>query len=213
MLHRLPLRVVDAPCDEGTRRLLHRTIAGVRAFCPLGAMDTRRIEDPSIMVGRKLEFRVTEAREGRDFVLSRRVLLEEENARKAEETRGRLVVGARLTGTVRSLRDFGAFVDLGGLDGLLPASEIGHGRTKVDEALKIGDVVEVAVLRMETAPDGRERITLSMKTLQADPFAGVAASLTPGMILAGVVVRVQPFGAFVELVPGVDGLIHVSAFG
>lgn len=186
---------------------------GVRAFCPLGAMDVRRIDDPKTMIGRKLLFRVTEMKGPRDAVLSRRVLLDEENARRAQETRGRLSVGATVRGVVTNVREFGAFVDLGGLEGLVPAGEIAFGRVKAEEAIRPGQEVEAQVLRMEAAPDGRERITLSMKALLEDPFAATVAELGPGTIVAGTVTRVQPFGAFVELVPGVEGLVHVSAFG
>ena len=185
---------------------------GARAFCPLGAMDLRRIEDPATMIGRKLLFRVTEMKGPRDVVLSRRAILEEENAQRAAETRERIAVGARMRGTVISVRDFGAFVDLGGIDGLVPVSEMAYGRSKAEEAVKVGQQVDVEIIRIEEK-EGKERITLSMKALLDDPFGAVAAELTPGLIVAGTVTRVQPFGAFVQLVPGVEGLVHVSAFG
>lgn len=188
-------------------------VGGTRCFCPLGAMDVRRIEDPTVMIGQAPLFRVIEAKEGRDFVLSRRVLLEEENARRAAETRGRLSVGARLRGTVTNVREFGAFVDLGGVEGLVPASELGWGRVRVEDVVRAGQQVDVQVLAMEPGKDGRERLTLSMKALLDDPFGAISQQLQPGTIVAGTVTRLQPFGAFVELVPGVEGLVHVSAFG
>ncbi len=187
-------------------------IAGARCFCPLGAMDVRRIEDPSTLIGQKLAFRVTEMKGPRDVVLSRRALLEEENARRAAETREQLRVGARLAGTIVNVRDFGAFVDLGGIQGLVPASELGHGWRDPHEAVRLGQSVHVEVLAIEQ-DKGRERITLSMKALQDDPFTHAPEHLQPGLIVAGRVTRVQPFGAFIEIVPGVEGLIHVSAFG
>jgi small subunit ribosomal protein S1 len=188
-------------------------IGSTRCFCPLGAMDTRFIEDTAAFVGQKLEFRVTEMRGKRDVVLSRRALLEEERTRSAAATRERLEVGARFTGTVTNVRDFGAFVDIGGLEGLVPVSEIGYGRVRAQDVVAAGQVVDVAVLRLEEGPDGKERITLSMKALAADPFDETASRLEVGTVVAGTITRLQPFGAFVLLAPGVEGLLHVSAFG
>lgn len=190
-------------------------IAGVRCFCPLGQMDTRRIEDPNTMIGQRLQFRVTELRGARDVVLSRRVLLEEAAAEKATTTRKLLQVGARFTGQVTSVRDFGAFVDIGGLEGLVPVSELSYGRQRPQDVVRPGQEVQVEVIRLEPPgpKDRSERITLSMRALAADPWEASIADLGEGDIVEGVVQRVQPFGAFVEIVPGVDGLLHVSAFG
>jgi small subunit ribosomal protein S1 len=188
-------------------------VGSTRCFCPLGAMDVRRIEDPGAMVGRKLEFRVTEMRGERDVVLSRRALLEEEAGRRAAATREQLRVGARLSGTVTNVLDFGAFVDVGGVEGLIPASELGHGRLRPRDVVRVGQDVTVEVLRMEEGKDGRGRLTLSIRATLEDPFHATAEQLVAGTIVAGTVTRIQPFGAFVELVPGVEGLLHVSAFG
>ncbi len=188
-------------------------IGSARAFCPLGAMDVRRIEDPSAFVGQRLQFRVMEMRGARDVVLSRRVVLEEEAARRAAEARERVKVGAQLRGVVTGVRDFGAFVDLGGLEGMVPAGEMGHAWTRPQEAVSVGQEVDVSVLAIEEGADRRPRITLSMKALMEDPFVATSAAIPPGTLVAGKITRVQPFGAFVELVPGVEGLIHVSAFG
>ncbi|MEM7248195.1 MAG: S1 RNA-binding domain-containing protein [Acidobacteriota bacterium] len=188
-------------------------IGTTRAFCPMGAMDIRRIEDPQTMVGKSLTFRVTELRGPRDVVVSRRVLLEEEQERLAAETRAVLEVGATLRGRVRDVRDFGAFVDLGGLDGMIPARELTHARRRPQDVVSPGDELQVQVLEIGTDAKGRERITLSLRALQEDPLDQVLPSLQPGTLVSGRVTRLQPFGAFVELVPGVEGLIHVSAFG
>ena len=189
-------------------------IAGVAAFCPLGAMDTRRIEDTASMIGKKLAFRVTEIRHGKDVVLSRKALLEEEASRKAKQTREKLEPGARFEGVVTAVRDFGAFVDIGGIEGLVPASELAYGRVRVQDVVQVGQEVEVEVLRVEPGKDGgKERIALSMRALAKDPFESLAPHLVPGTVLRGIVTRVEAFGAFVELVPGVEGLVHVSAFG
>lgn len=190
-------------------------VAGARCFCPLGQMDLRRIEDPTTMVGRKLQFLVQEMRGERDVVVSRRALLEREQAEVREKTRRYLEPGARFRGTVTSVRDFGAFVDIGGLDGLVPVSELGYGRARPQDVVHVGQEVDVEVLRIEPPgpKDRTERITLSMRALAADPWDEVTRELGEGVIVRGKVARLQPFGAFVEIVPGVDGLLHVSAFG
>lgn len=190
-------------------------IAGTRCFCPLGQMDVRRIEDPNTMIGQRLTFQVQEVRGKRDMVVSRRALLEREQAEKAKETRKSLEVGARFTGTITSVRDFGAFVDIGGLEGLVPASELSYSRQRPSEVVHSGQTVEVQVLRIEPPgpKDRSDRITLSVRALSQDPWEQTVADIPIGSVVRGVVVRLQPFGAFVEIVPGVDGLIHVSAFG
>src|SRR6185436_2072347 len=123
---------------------------GLRAFCPFSHMELRRVDAPEEYVGRVLEFRVTKYSEnGRNIVLSRRMLLEEEAAKNAEETRKKIIVGAVLPGTVSSLADFGAFVDLGGVQGLIPVSEISNSRVgKPSDRLRVGDAVSVKVLRL-----------------------------------------------------------------
>lgn len=189
-------------------------VAGVRCFCPLGQMDIRRIDDPATMLGQKHRFQITEWRGGRDVVVSRRVLLEEEQAAKAAETRERLEPGARFSGVVTSVREFGAFVDIGGVEGLVHASELGYGRQRPQDVVHPGQSVEVEVLKIEAGKDGKgERISLSMRSLEEDPFGATVDELPEGTIVEGKVMRLQPFGAFVEIVPGVEGLLHVSAFG
>jgi len=189
-------------------------VSGMRCFCPLGQMDLRRIDDPNTMLGTRHFFKVTEMRSGRDVVLSRRGLMEADNAQKAQETRKSLAVGAQFRGKVTSIRDFGAFVDIGGVEGLVPVSELGYGRLKPQDLLKSGQEVDVEVMRIEAGKDGKgERISLSMRALVEDPFETTSERLPEGTVVVGRVTRVQPFGAFVELVPGVEGLIHVSAFG
>ncbi len=192
-------------------------VSGATGFCPLGQMDTRRIEDPATLVGQKLQFRVVEVRDGRDLLVSRRALQEENQAHKAAETRGKIVIGARLPGTVTRVLDFGAFVDLGGIEGMVPASELAWGRKRPQDVVSEGQQVEVEVTRMEPGLDhkGRpvEKIGLSMRALARDPFEQVLPALQSGVLLRGIVTRVEAFGAFVELIPAVEGLIHVSAFG
>ena len=185
------------------------TVGGLRGFCPLSQMDLRRAESAEEYVGRVLEFRVTTFSEnGRNLVLSRRRLLEERAAEAAEETRKKIAPGAVLTGTVSSLADFGAFIDLGGVQGLVPLSELSHSRaSRPADLLRIGDAVTVKVLRVDQE---KGRISLSLKALEGDPWAAVAGRLRERQVVRGRAVRSTEFGIFVELLPGVDGLLHVT---
>lgn len=193
-------------------------IGDVRAFCPISQLDIRFVEKPDQFIGEKLTFRVTEVRE-RNVVLSRRSLLEEEQRQLAARTRETLAEGKVVKGKVTGVRDFGVFVDLGGVEGMIPVSELSYLRVAhPSEVVKQGEEVEVEILRMEAAqpnsPDKarqKERITLSMRARQEDPFKTALAELKEGDRRQGKVVRLQPFGAFVELRPGVDGLVHISA--
>lgn len=197
---------------------LEVAVGEARAFCPMSQVDVRPAGKLDELVGQRLTFRVTEVKE-RKVVLSRRAILEEENRAKAAELKKTLEVGKVLKGRIVNVQAFGAFVDLGGLEGLIPVSEMSHVRVgHPSEVVKVGDEVEVEVIRLEEAeprsPDKskrKDRITLSMRKLMADPFAAAMESLKEGAVLKGKVVRLQPFGAFVELMPAVDGLIHISA--
>jgi small subunit ribosomal protein S1 len=185
------------------------TVAGLRAFCPFSQMDLRRVDSPESLVGRVLDFRISRYEEqGRNIVLTRRALLEEQAARAAEETRRKIVAGAVLPGTVASLAAFGAFVDLGGVQGLVPLSEISHSRVgRPADRLHVGQALTVKVLQVDTTTG---KISLSLKALEGDPWADVASALRERQIVTGRVARVTDFGVFVELLPGVDGLLHLT---
>jgi small subunit ribosomal protein S1 len=185
------------------------TVGGLRGFCPFSQIDLRRSDAPDEYVGRVLEFRVTTYGDnGRNLVLSRRRLLEERAAEAAEETRKKILPGAVLGGTVSSLADFGAFVDLGGVQGLVPISEISHVRVaRPADRLSVGQAVTVKVLRVDQE---KGRISLSLKALEGDPWTAVAGRLRERQIVRGRAARATEFGVFVELLPGVDGLLHVS---
>jgi small subunit ribosomal protein S1 len=195
-------------------------LGGMRAFCPASQIDVRFVDDTSAFVGQKLKFLVQELRGG-NAILSRRALLEEERKGQAAELRKTLDVGSVLEGTVTSVRDFGAFVDLGGIEGLVHVSELSHARVAhAQDVVKVGQNVRVQVLRIDPpAPDkggkpggfSSERIALSLRALEQDPWDAARPQLEEGKKLQGKVARLQPFGAFVELFPGVDGLVHVSA--
>ena len=185
------------------------TVGGLRAFCPFSQMELRRVEAEQDYVGRVLEFRVTRFAEGgRNIVLSRRALLEEQAAKAAEETRKKLLPDAVLPGTVVSLADFGAFVDLGGVQGLVPMSELSHARVeRAGDRLTVGEHVTVKVLRIDEA---KGKITLSLKALEGDPWAAVPGRLRERQVTRGRALRATEFGVFVQLLPGVDGLLHTS---
>jgi small subunit ribosomal protein S1 len=194
-------------------------VAGVRAFCPLSQLELRPVADPAAYVGRRLQFRVTrheQDRRGTNVVLSRRVLLEEESRARAEDTRTKMAVGAVLSGVVTAIKDFGAFVDVGGIEGLLPASEISFQRgARPGDVLAVGQPVTVQVTRIEKRDDPRrpEQVSFSLKALERDPWEDAAARFPAGTVARGQVTRAEPFGAFVELAPGVEGLVHISELG
>jgi small subunit ribosomal protein S1 len=193
------------------------TVAGARGFCPISQLDVRHVEDATSFVGQKLTFKITRYEGGgKNLVVSRRALLEEEQRRLAVETRARLAPGAILRGKVSSIKDYGAFIDLGGLEGMVHVSELGFARVgHPRDLLTVGQDVEVAVLRIEKSDDPRkpEKIALSIKSLEKDPWDEVAERFPEGTRVAGTVARVEAFGAFVELAPGVEGLLHVSELG
>jgi small subunit ribosomal protein S1 len=186
-------------------------IGGQRAFCPASQIDTARAE-PATHEGRVYEFRIVEYKEGgRNLIVSRRVLLEEQQRATAAEVKRSIVPGAVLSGRVASVRDFGAFVDLGGgVQGLLHVSEMGWSRVAdTSNVVKPGDQITVKVLRVD---DDKQKIALGLKQLTDDPWASVRARYEVGQVLTGRVTRVAEFGAFVELEPGVEALAHASTF-
>jgi small subunit ribosomal protein S1 len=185
-----------------------------RGFCPLGQIDINFVNDPTTMVGKTLQFVVKEIKEnGRNIVLSRRTLLEKERKANAAKTLESLQVGAVLTGTVTRIQPFGVFVDLGGVDGMVPVMELGWGRVQdPGEVVKTGEQVTVTVVRIDddAKRPGQKKISLSMKATQQDPMAQAATTLVPGSEHVGRVVKLEAFGAFIELGAGVEGLVHVS---
>ena len=184
-------------------------VSGLRAFCPLSQIALGKIENPDAFLNQTLEFRVTEVSDdGRRIVVSRAALLKEAASARAAETRARIVPGAELTGRVKTLTPFGAFIDLGGVDGLLHVSEMSRRRvTDPKDVVAIGQEVRVKVIKVEN--DGK-RISLSMKDAEPDPWSDVAERFVPGTPFSGRIVRSTDFGYFVEVEPGLDGLVHVS---
>jgi small subunit ribosomal protein S1 len=185
------------------------TVAGVRGFCPLSQIEDGRSADVDQHLGQTYTFKVLEYDpDDRKLVVSRAAHQREERERLRAETYERLEEGAVVEGRVRSITDFGAFVDLGGVDGLVHVTEISYGRVgHPRDALTVGDEVQVKVLELDREKD---RIALSIKQLQKDPWEDVETRFRARGPFEGTVVRKTDFGAFVELEPGLDGLLHVS---
>jgi small subunit ribosomal protein S1 len=187
-------------------------IGSTRAFCPFSQSGLRRGEDQAGYIGRTVTFKIMEYGEnGRNIVVSRRPILEAEQREKKQALRQQLQEGMRVKGTVVSLQKFGAFVDIGGVEGLLPISEVAWSRTeKVSDVLHTGQVIEVVIKKIDW---DQERFSFSLKDILTDPWAAAAEKYPVGTYHKGTVVRLAPFGAFVALSEGIDGLIHISKLG
>jgi small subunit ribosomal protein S1 len=203
---------VEGKVDRVVKGGYEVRIARQRAFCPFSQIDVIRNPDPSVHEGRVYAFRIIEYKEGgRNIVVSRRALLEEEQRAGAADIRRSIAAGAVITGRVTSVREFGAFVDLGaGVQGLLHVSEMGWSRVSdPSQLLKAGEEITVKVLRVD---EDKQKISLGLKQLAADPWSHVAETYEVGQVRTGRVTRLAEFGAFVELEPGVEGLAHASTF-
>jgi len=205
--------------EEGTPvkgRVVERIKGGVRvdidgigAFLPGSQVDVRPIRNLDSLRGREIEARVIKLNRKRsNVVLSRKALLEERNAGKKGETLDQIEEDIIVEGQIKNLTDYGAFVDLGGVDGLLHVTDMSWGRVQTPgELFKVGDTVQVKVLRFDRA---RERVSLGYKQLLPDPWESVEERFPPNTRLNGRVASVTDYGAFIELEPGVEGLVHVS---
>ncbi len=202
---------VDGKVEKSVKAGYEVTVAGQRAFCPQSQIDDVRETDPLSHVGRVYTFKIVEYKEdGQKFVVSRRRVQEEEQAALAVQVREKIVPDAVLSGRVVSVREFGAFVDLGGgVQGLLHASEMSWSRgSDPAQIVKVGEEITVKVIRVEEGG----KIALGMKQLSADPWSTVEANYKVGQVLSGRITRVSEFGAFVELEAGIEGLAHLSTF-
>ena len=202
---------VEGKVEKAVKGGYEVRIGGQRAFCPISQIDMFRT-DAAAHEGRVYEFRIIEYKEGgKNLVVSRRALLEEGQRANAAEIRRSIVPDAVMTGRVTSVRDFGAFIDLGaGVQGLLHVSEMGWSRVSdTSQMFQPGDEITVKVLRVD---DDKQKISLGLKQLSADPWSKVPATYEIGQVRTGRVTRLADFGAFVELEPGVEGLSHASTF-
>jgi small subunit ribosomal protein S1 len=187
-------------------------VAGARAFCPYSQMALHRIGDAEQYTGQSFDFRIVEFREaGRNIIVSRRALLEEEREQQKERLKLSLAVGQTVRGVITSIRDFGAFVDIGGLEGLIPISEISWGRVEdIRGVLTEGQEVEAAITKLDWE---KERFTFSLRETLPDPWDNIRARYPEGSVHKRMVARLTTFGAFVTLEPGIDGLLHISQLG
>ncbi|HEY5709875.1 MAG TPA: 30S ribosomal protein S1 [Solirubrobacterales bacterium] len=182
---------------------------GVRGFLPASLVDIRRVHNLEEFTGQTLECKVIELNRSRNnVVLSRRAVLEEERKEVREQILGRLEAGQVVEGKISNIVDFGAFVDLDGIDGLIHISELSWSHVNhPSEVVAIGDTVRIKVLDIDR---DRQRISLGLKQTQEDPWQRVVSAHRPGDVLEGAVTKVVAFGAFVEILPGVEGLVHIS---
>jgi small subunit ribosomal protein S1 len=184
--------------------------AGARAFCPFSQMGLRRDESQAGCIGKSFTFKITECA-ARNVVLSRKAILDVERQSKAEALKETLKEGMRVKGTVTSIQKFGAFIDVGGVEGLIPVSEIAWGRTEnVGDALATGQTVEVVVKNLDWE---NNKHSFSLKDALPDPWQSAAQTWPVGTYQNGTVTRLAPFGAFVALGGGVEGLVHISKLG
>lgn len=182
---------------------------GLRGFLPASLVDLRRVKDLDMYLNTEIEARIIEMDRNRNnVVLSRRVLLEEGRKNERAEILTKLSKGMRLKGTVSSIVDFGAFVDLGGIDGLVHISELSWNHVNhPSEVVKVGQEVDVEVLDVDL---NRERISLGLKQTQPDPWVKLVEAYPVGTIVDGTVTKIVPFGAFVQLGESTEGLVHIS---
>lgn len=201
-------KVIEAPVTDVVKGGLVVDV-GVRGFVPASMVEDHFVADFSAYKGQTLAFKIVEIEPSENrLILSHKAVVEAEKAGKKQKLLASIKEGDVVEGTVARLTDFGAFVDLGGIDGLVHVSEISHSHiAKPSDALKVGDKVQVAVLSVD--PD-RERISLSIKDTLPGPWDNIEEQAAVGTVLDGTVKRLTSFGAFVEVFPGVEGLVHIS---
>jgi small subunit ribosomal protein S1 len=188
------------------------SVGGVRCFCPFSHIDLKTHSESAAYLGRTFPFRILEyGEEGKKIVLSRRALLEQEQENNIRKLRESLATGMDVTAEVKSIQNFGVFVDLGGIDGLIPMSELSWDRSiNPGDLLAIGQNITVKIISLDW---DSSRFALSLKATQPDPWSSAAEKYPVDSKVSGTIVRLSPFGAFVRLEPGIDGLIHISNLG
>ncbi len=184
----------------------------VRAFCPFSQIGLRRKDESEDITGVTLSFRISQfSEQGRNIVVSHRVILDEERREQKAELMKTLKEGMLVSGTITNIRDFGAFIDIGGLEGLLPISEISYSRVEnIEEVLQVGQELEVVVKKCDWEA---ERFSFSLRDTLANPWAKAEINYPTGSTHTGTVSRLAQFGAFITLGEGIDGLMHISKIG
>ncbi|MGN6726086.1 MAG: S1 RNA-binding domain-containing protein [Tepidisphaeraceae bacterium] len=202
-------QVLEGTIDGVNKGGLEMKIGNLRAFMPAGQIDVQFHKDISVFLGQKAKVVVQKVdRRGKQLVVSRRALIEQERTEAKAKLFEELAEGQTRRGTVRSVQDFGAFVDLGGADGLIHVSELTHRRgTKASDVVSVGDLVDVKITKFDRETG---KIGLSLKQLMADPWAGVESKYGVGSEVTGRVAKIEKFGAFIELEEGLEGLLPIS---
>ena len=208
MKNRVPVRGKVAKENKGGFEV---TVLGKTGFCPVSQIDTHFVANKAEYIGREFDFLITKVEYGgKNIVVSRSELLRQEAEKKFDEISAALPDAPVLSGVVREVRDFGAFIDLGGFEGFVHVSELSHSRiSRIQDFLSKGDKIRVKPIRVEVK-DGKRRLALSMKATSDDPWSTAVENFKEGQSYPATVVKLETFGAFVSLVPGVEGLIHVS---
>jgi small subunit ribosomal protein S1 len=201
--------IVEARVTATNKGGLSVEVNGIRGFMPISQIDLYRVETTEQYVNQRLRCVITECDpEERNLVVSRRALLEQERQEVQDKVWANLAEGQVKEGIVRSIREFGAFVDIGGVDGLLPISQLSWSRVeRVEDVVQVGQSVKVIVLKLDR---DKRKVSLGLKQLAASPWDNIHERYIPNTVVKGKVSRLADFGAFVELEPGVEGLIHIS---
>lgn len=199
---------VDGSVTGVVKGGLQVMLGSLRAFCPASQIDTQYVTDLDQYIGKTFAFIITKL-EAKNAVLSRKALLERENRVKADKLMETLVVGANVKGRVTRVEGFGCFVDIGGIEGLIPTRELSYERRAAGEVVSVGDSVEVQIKAIGQKGNKTE-ITLSLKALSKDPWDAIDTIAPVGRVVAGQVTRLAEFGAFVRLGEGIEGLLHIS---
>jgi len=204
-----PGDIIEGEAQKLIKGGLLVAVDGVQVFLPASQIDIRRVSNPLDFIGLNVRAKIVKIdEERRNIVISRRMLLEEERMEKRAALLEDIAEGQVRTGEVKNIADFGAFVDLGGMDGLLHVTDMSYGRIKHPrEMVRIGDEIEVYVLSIDRA---RSRVALSLKALTTDPWEGIAERFPQGSTHKGRIANIVPYGLFVEVEPGVEGLVHVT---
>lgn len=189
-------------------------IGEARAFCPYSQMGYKNRLEMSEYVGRTVQFLITEFKnEGKNVIVSNRVLEEQKEFNKISSLSQKIKEGETVKGTVISIQSYGAFIDVDGFQALLPASEISHQRVEnIEDFVKVGQELSLKVIKTDwnASKPEKSRVSLSLKSLEKDPWSSINSSLKIGDKISGKIVRIAPFGLFVNLLPGIDGLVHIS---
>lgn len=204
-------QIVEARCTGMNKGGLEMEVAHHRAFMPAGQVDVRHVADISVFIGEKFPVQIVELDKDKDrIVVSRKAVIAVERAEQREKLLAVLEVGQTRTATITSVQSYGAFADIGGVDGLIHVSDLSHERVKsAADVVKVGQVVSVKVLKLDLT-QSPPKIGLGLKQLMDDPGVTALATLEAGSTVTGRVTKLMPFGAFIEIAPGIEGLVHIS---